>query len=110
MEGVAADAIRPPGDYRVRAEAIGRPRIYGTDRTPSPLHQLAGRNQTTLAYMGSPGHRARRFLVNLVYHAVLQAGLSPLQKFMACHLVANGIDELTGSSWQEIFASGAADA
>ena len=72
--------------------AIGRPRIYGGDRTPSPLHQLAGRNPTTAAYMRSPGHRTRRFLVNLVYHAVLQAGVSPMQKYLACHLVANAVD------------------
>jgi hypothetical protein len=110
MRGVTTGRIQPPGDYPARAAAVGRSRVYGGDRRPSRFHELAGRNPTSLAYARTPGSLARRFLINLVYHAVLQLGVTPLQKFLACHLVANAIDDLTGTSWQAVFATGAADA
>ena len=36
-------------------------------------------------------------LVGLVYQALLQMGLSPLRRYLACHLVANAIDGLDDS-------------
>jgi hypothetical protein len=110
LRGADSGAISPPEDFDRRTTAIGRGRIYGSGRPISQFHQAAAGSRLAVDYARSSGYRARRVLVSLVYHGLLQLGLSPVQKYLACHMVANAIDELTGASWREIFASGDPDA
>ena len=53
-----------------------------------------------------PEFVAYRMSVNFFYSMLPLIGVSPVQKFAICHLVANSMERLTGTTWKELFQAG----
>lgn len=93
------DAIRKrriclTGDLVEVAEAVGLTRVYNRTRTASPseFHRRANCDPVIQRYAQTPEHTARRFLTNLLYFVLQGLGISPLDRYTLCYILARGCD------------------
>lgn len=70
-------------------------------RKPSEIGHALGQTRGMLA-MSTPQIMAYRTTVNFFYTLLPLLGVSPMQKFCLCHLVALGVERVLGVSWRDI--------
>ncbi|WP_458232966.1 lantibiotic dehydratase [Roseateles sp. P5_E8] len=70
-------------------------------RVPSEIGRALGQARGMLA-MSTPQIMAYRTTVNFFYTLLPLLGVSPMQKFCLCHLVALGVERVLGVSWRDI--------
>jgi hypothetical protein len=52
--------------------------------------------------INSPEFMAYRMSVNFFYLLLPILGVSPVQKFCLCHLIANSVERVSGVSWRSL--------
>lgn len=80
-----------PADFQARVR----------QRTPSEIGRALGQTHGMRA-MSTPQIMAYRTTVNFFYTLLPLLGVSPMQKFCLCHLVALSVERVLGVSWRDI--------
>lgn len=100
---VCRTALEDLGDPALRADldALLAPAGRGpaTGRPPSPFHQRLA--DLGFAEHAPDGFAAFRTVVNWLYEALQWIGVTPLNRYLYCHCLANAVDTRLGEPWQD---------
>lgn len=113
----AADGIigyEPGAEYADRAGRLGEAERrrwgYGEDRTYSNYHQHQRALSTLPEPVAAQEFSAYRFLTNQAYRTLPLLDITSTQRYVLCALLADAVEAVTGTTWQDLMREAAANA
>lgn len=104
----------PGAEYADRADRLGaaerRRWGYGQDRTYSEYHQAQRALNTLPEPVAVTEFSAYRFLTNQAYRSLPLLDVSAAQRYVLCALLVGAVEDVTGTTWQDLMAEAAATA
>ncbi|WP_374351124.1 lantibiotic dehydratase C-terminal domain-containing protein [Chitinimonas sp.] len=98
------DRLASEASDHIPARIVTASRERGAGPVMQAMTQAEGQR-----VLQSPEFMAYRTTVNFFYYLLPLLGISPMKKFCLCHLTANAVERVLGTSWQQILGIGQAN-
>lgn len=98
--------LRPPTDGPDDADMAGR---HARLLTLSPFHRMLDSDPSWPQRRESPAFLRYRVALNLLYLTLPRLGVSPTERFLMCHCVANAVEDAYGVSAMDLVRAGSPD-